>query len=71
MYTISSELCNGYSFEKLHDIISSHVNISDEERVVLMCQLSLFIGIKCPRTENIVKENLSYISQKIGYKAPD
>lgn len=71
MYTVNTELCNGYSFEKLHNIISSHVNISNEERRVLMCQLSLFIGMKCPRTENVVKENLSYISHEIGYKVPD
>lgn len=64
-------LCNGYSQSKLCDIIYSHKNISDEEQVVLIAQICLFIGIEDKYTKHVVKENLVYNAHEIGYIIPD
>lgn len=68
---ISTKLKNGYCDKELFDIIYSFKSLNSDERTLLHCYLTLFIGLENSNSENIIKVNRSYIADKIGHVIHD
>ena len=72
-YKIDPRLANGYSQAELFKIIDSFKSLSFNEKILLQCYLTLFIGLEDNSIDNEmpIRVNLAYISEKINHKVED
>ncbi len=66
--SLNSKLKKGFSSKRIFDIIYSFKSLSVDERTLLHCHLTMFIGLEDDSCEKVIKGNITYISDKINHK---